>query len=416
MLDAEAPVDEVEEGMEQVESVDELMLEMPGGEAVGAPDISALEFAVADDPDAPGPHRDLGEALIEVGDRERGMQELDFALEAYQADGDMRHAQDVVDEILRLDSNSVRHHQKRVEFALHRGDDVGLVDAYLALAGALVRGENLESARVVYERVLEREPGNQSAQIALETLMPETAAVEPEFVELDEPETAEIPDLVEAAEEVSEPEPAEPEVVVAEAIEPETHAEPAVEAPVSAEATDSPGFVDLGALIMDEEEVAKDTRMRIDHAEPEQQEQQDFAEMLSEFKKGIEANIDADDAQAHYDLGVAFKEMGLLDEAISEFQKALRGSQDRLRTSESLGLCFFEKGQYAVAATVLRRAVDSEPGADDQKIGLLYWLGRCEEQQGRNREALGYYQRIFSIDIKFQDVSDRVNALSDAGS
>jgi tetratricopeptide (TPR) repeat protein len=167
---------------------------------------------------------------------------------------------------------------------------------------------------------------------------------------------------------------------------------------------------------MDEEEAVKDTRMRIDREEPvEEEEEHDFAEMLSEFKKGIDANIDADDSQAHYDLGVAFKEMGLLDEAISEFQKALRGSQDRLKTSEALGLCFYEKGQFAVAATVLRRAVDAEPGSDDEKIGLLYWLGRCEEHQGRNQEALGYYQRIFSIDINFHDVSDRVNSLSQAG-
>ena len=407
MLDAEAPSDYEDQDLADTEAVGEV-------EGVGALDISALEFAVADDPDAPGPHRDLGEALLELGDRDRGIQELDFALEAYQAEGDLRHAQDVVDEILRLDSNSVHHHQKRVEFALHRGDDVALVAAYLALADALVRTEQLERAKVVYERVLERDPDNESAQISLETLVPAPveaepeAAVsyEPEFVELAEPERAEEPDAAEVVEEVRGPAAAEDEV----------DEEPAIAERAAAESEDSGGFVDLGALIFDEEEVAKDTRMRIDRAEPEHQEQQDFAEMLSEFKKGIEANIDADDAQAHYDLGVAFKEMGLLDEAISEFQKALRGAQDRLRTSESLGLCFFEKGQYAVAATVLRRAIDSEPGADDQKIGLLYWLGRCEEEQGRSGDALAHYQRIFSIDINFQDVSDRVNALSDAGS
>ncbi len=64
----------------------------------------------------------------------------------------------------------------------------------------------------------------------------------------------------------------------------------------------------------------------------------------------------------------------------------------------------------------MRRAIESESGGDDdKKVGLLYWLGRCEEEQGRKGEALGYYQRIFSIDINFQDVSDRVNDLADAG-
>jgi tetratricopeptide (TPR) repeat protein len=133
--------------------------------------------------------------------------------------------------------------------------------------------------------------------------------------------------------------------------------------------------------------------------------------MLSQFKRGIEANIAEEDWQAHYDLGVAFKEMGLLDEAVGEFQKALRAPEGRLKTAEALGVCFFEKGQHSVGATVLRRAVDSDPGGDESKIGLLYWLARCEETQGKKDEALGHYQRVFSIDINFQDVDERVREL-----
>ena len=144
-------------------------------------------------------------------------------------------------------------------------------------------------------------------------------------------------------------------------------------------------------------------------------EQRDFRVMLSQFKKGIEENIDEADAQAHYDLGVAFKEMGLLEEAISEFQKALRAEDTRLRAAESLGMCFYEKGQLQVAATVMRRGVDVDKSDDTAKIGLLYWLGRCEEEQSKTADALGYYQRVFAVDIHFQDVSDRVSALSKAG-
>ena len=136
--------------------------------------------------------------------------------------------------------------------------------------------------------------------------------------------------------------------------------------------------------------------------------------MLSAFKKGIEENISDEDWQAHYDLGVAFKEMGLLDEAITEFQKALRSSQRRLRTAEALGLCFFEKGQFSVAGTVLRRAIESESGSDEAKIALLYWLGRCEEEQARQPQALQCYQRVFAVDVGFEDVGQRVKALAGA--
>jgi len=96
-------------------------------------------------------------------------------------------------------------------------------------------------------------------------------------------------------------------------------------------------------------------------------------------------------------------------------QKALRGAEGRLKTAEALGLCFFERGQFAVAATVIRRAIENEPGGDDEKIGLLYWLGRCEEEQGKKSGALGYYQRILSLDINFQDVRHRAHSLAQAG-
>jgi len=207
---------------------------------------------------------------------------------------------------------------------------------------------------------------------------------------------------------------------LAEITDPSTATEPETVGPAESDQTAgsesrASGFVDLGALIIEEEQ-ARDTRMRIQPDEPTGDEDRDFQTMLSEFKKGIDANIELEDSQAHYDLGVAFREMGLLDEAISEFQKALRSAQDRLRTAEALGLCFFDKGQFAVATTVLKRAVDAEAGGDDEKIGLLYWLGRCEEEQGHGTQALSYYQRIFSIDIDFQDIKKRVKQLAQADS
>jgi tetratricopeptide (TPR) repeat protein len=173
------------------------------------------------------------------------------------------------------------------------------------------------------------------------------------------------------------------------------------------------GFVDLSALVLDEDlPPVKNTRMRIQDEEPTGDEQRDFEEMLKQFKRGIEDNLESDDFQAHYDLGVAFKEMGLLDEAIAEFQKALRAPEGRLRTSEALGASFFEKGQFAVAEAILRRAVDGLSGQDDEKIGLLYWLGRSLEAEGRTPEARPYYQRALAVDINFMDLAGRLRGFA----
>jgi tetratricopeptide (TPR) repeat protein len=258
-----------------------------------------------------------------------------------------------------------------VELAYRQGDRARLADAYLELADALLRSGEADKAVAVYQRVLEHDPANQRAKSAIETLAPPPSAAPP-------PRRATQPPAPAAG-------------------------------PVG-----GGDFVDLGAMLLDEE-VPKDTRMRIEDEEPSGDEQKDFQTMLSAFKKGVEANVDEADFQSHYDLGVAYKEMGLLDEAIAEFQKALRSPEGKLRASEALGLCFFEKGQFTVAETILRRACDLPASGDAERVGLLYWLGRTQEEQGKTSDALTSYNRVFAVEITFQDVSQRVRSLSHAG-
>jgi len=164
-----------------------------------------------------------------------------------------------------------------------------------------------------------------------------------------------------------------------------------------------------------DEQGPRDTRMHVDRAEPVgRDEQREFQEILEQFKRGIEDNLDADDYDAHYDLGVAFKEMGLLDEAIAEFQRAARSpsSAGRLRASEALGVAFCDKGQHPVAEAVLRRALEALDGGDEAKIGLLYWLGRALEAQGKGRDAIASYERALAVDIRFLDLGERLERLT----
>jgi hypothetical protein len=168
-------------------------------------------------------------------------------------------------------------------------------------------------------------------------------------------------------------------------------------------------FVNLSDWLV-EDKTPKSTRMVADVREPES-DQVDFSDMLERFKQGIAENVSDEDHEAHYDLGVAYKEMGLLDEAIAEFQKALRGVEHRIRTFEALGQCFIEKGQYQIAVTILSRA-PSEPGATDEKlVGVLYLLGYASEALQKWNDALAFYERVFAVDITFRDVNDRLAAL-----
>jgi len=149
----------------------------------------------------------------------------------------------------------------------------------------------------------------------------------------------------------------------------------------------------------------------VEEREPSGDEERDFAEMLAHFRQKVAENIEVEDATSHYDLGLAFKEMGLVDEAISEFQVALRGGANPLATLELLGQCFVEKGQYAVAARVLDRALRIPNASDADLVGVLYQLGRSEEALGRPRQAVDYYERVLSVDIRFRDAGRRIDAL-----
>lgn len=361
------------EVVKEGEGSDALVFDGLAQVAPSAPTIEELEARVADDPDDAEAHQALGEALIEAGERERGIEELDIATAGFESLGNLRHAKGLVDEILRLDPNSVRHRQKQVEFAYKSGDKTQLIEAYIELADTLLRGDLADKARAVYERVAEHDPNNERARAALAMLAPA--------------------------------EPPRPEGRVAA-----KDAKMRVRDETAGAAGD---FVDLGAMIL-EESAPRDSRMKVEDEEPTGDEEQDFREMLARFRQGIDENIEETDFQSHYDLGVAFKEMGLLDEAIAEFQKALRAPEGKLRTSEALGVCFHDKGAFGVAESILRRALELPSTGDQERLGILYWLARALEEQGKPMEARDLYGRVFAVDIRFMDVGARVKALARA--
>jgi tetratricopeptide (TPR) repeat protein len=136
--------------------------------------------------------------------------------------------------------------------------------------------------------------------------------------------------------------------------------------------------------------------------------------MLAQFKRGIEANIEEEDWQAHYDLGVAFKEMGLLDEAIAEFQLAAKDEVRSLECCSMLGLCFMEKGMPDIAIKWFSKGLAIPGRREEEYHGLRYDLAQAYEAAGQPERALELYMEIFRENIKFRDVQERVKELQAA--
>jgi tetratricopeptide (TPR) repeat protein len=262
--------------------------------------------------------------------------------------------------------------QKRVEYAFRSGRAEAQVEAYLDLGRHLARHGQEEKAAAVFKRVLELDPHNVEGRAAAAQVAPFLRAQAP----------------------AAPPPPAPP---------------PAAPAQPAAPAGD---YVDLGALILDEaQEGEGSTRFVVEEKEPSGDEDKDFAEMLAHFRQKVAENIDVEDNASHYDLGVAFMEMGLVDEAIAEFQVALRGGSNPLATLELLGQCFVDKNQYAVAGRVLDRALNLPGVADGDLVGVLYLLGRVAEGTERPEAALEFYERVVSVDIRFRDTAQRIERL-----
>ncbi len=339
--------------------------------------VDNLQLEVDQNPTDWNLRRSLAEAMLEAGNRDAGIRELEAAMAGAERSGDLELASALAEEISRLEPEVIRHQQKRVEYAFRTNDRPRLIEAYLALADVLLRTEQIDKARTIYERVLDLSPDEARARAGLQTVG------------------------------VSNTPPASVTPLVNHRLSGAMPA-PRLSRPVRRETTPSVGgFVNLGDLLRDDE-APRDTRMIVPEQEPTGDEEADFADMLRKFKQGIAENVDPQDYQSHYDLAIAFKEMGLIDEAIGEFQKALGSSTNRLPAYEALGQCFMDKGQFKLASSILTRAL-AERASDDQLVGVLYLLGRAAEALGNSQDALNYYQRVFVVDIQFRDISQRMN-------
>jgi tetratricopeptide (TPR) repeat protein len=145
----------------------------------------------------------------------------------------------------------------------------------------------------------------------------------------------------------------------------------------------------------------------------------DLSEMFGELKQELEEDVVAsvDDPETHYSLGVAFREMGLLDEAIAELQKVCaaidRGHAftQTVQTYTWLAQCFLDKGVPQAAIRWYEKAL-TIPGLDQEsRIAIDYELGSaCETAQDRPA-ALRHFTDVYGANIDYRDVAERIQAL-----
>jgi hypothetical protein len=129
-------------------------------------------------------------------------------------------------------------------------------------------------------------------------------------------------------------------------------------------------------------------------------------------RKGvIEKGVTAEDFETHYDLGIAYKEMGLLDDAISEFKIVMKDPAREVQCHLMIGLCYLEKGLQTDAIGQFKKGLYVENITDREALSLYFELGQAYERLNDGREALYYYEKVIKRDPHFRDVQKRVDEL-----
>ncbi|MEA2563498.1 MAG: hypothetical protein QOH06_5002 [Acidobacteriota bacterium] len=168
---------------------------------------------------------------------------------------------------------------------------------------------------------------------------------------------------------------------------------------------DEDDFFDLAGELVEElskEEVFQDGLV---------QQEQSLEEIVEGFKKGVAEHLSPTDYDTHYNLGIAYREMGLLDEAIGEFQLAAKDARHLVICCSMLGLCFLDKGLPDLSIKWYRRGLEAADLADEDRLGLMYDLGNAYRAMGDDMSAYGTFVELYGINTNYRDVVAKLEEL-----
>jgi tetratricopeptide (TPR) repeat protein len=172
------------------------------------------------------------------------------------------------------------------------------------------------------------------------------------------------------------------------------------------------GGIDLGAelsALFDAQPALEEAP--IDASRSSSFEDQGLQDVFNEFKKGVDSQLGEGDYDTRYNLGIAYKEMGLVDEAIAEFQLAAKDPKRSLECSSMIGICFMEKGMADVAVQWYERGLQVPGRAPEEYRGLRYDLAIAWEAAGELAKAKATFGDLVREDPSFRDVSDKLRDL-----
>jgi pilus assembly protein FimV len=171
---------------------------------------------------------------------------------------------------------------------------------------------------------------------------------------------------------------------------------------------DEEEFFDLAAEL--EEELGQDEGRGGDQLLG-QPEEPSLEEIVEGFKRGVAENLSAEDFDTHYNLGIAYREMGLLDEAIGEFQIAAKDPGYLVDCCAMLGVCFVEKGLPELAIKWYQRGLTASDISEETTLSMLYDMGNVFLSMGDRDSARKTFVELYGMSSHYRDVVAKLEEL-----
>jgi pilus assembly protein FimV len=170
----------------------------------------------------------------------------------------------------------------------------------------------------------------------------------------------------------------------------------------------SEDFFDLAAELQDEL-----STVTVPERASASSEEQSLDEIFEDFKRGVEQQSVKEDVDTHYNLGVAYKEMGLLEDAIAEFILTHKEEPKYTQSRYMLGLCYMEKGDYQNAAIEIQNALHFAESLQEEQdtLGMHYDLALAYQGAGNRNNAISEFQIVHALDPGYRDTSTKLKEL-----
>lgn len=383
--------------------------------------IEQLEAILAGDPENLAAHTQLKEIYKSEQEISKAVQECLTLAEIYKKTGDKSQQQMMLVEVLKLDPNNQfaqdgQSGREQMELGVPEAlepaplifdvsrppeparaveADQTVVDL-LAEADFYVQQGLLEEAKKIYRKIISLNPENTQAQVKLaEIATEEELDKEIESISIDASVNESVPQG--EHEEMASPSAGLDKPPMEE-----------VSAPSSTPASaDEEGFIDLTQILKEDLEEKQEESAQ----DQETAGMEEFDQIFREFQKGVQEQFGEEDYETHYNLGIAYKEMGLINEAIDEFQLSIRGTERFIDSCSMLATCYQIRGMNKLAIDQLVKALE-DPRCDSQSAQWLHYeLGLLYEKDGKPDQAYEQLLEVYRTDRNFRDVKSRLETL-----